>query len=77
MQVILAVINSIYLISLFVTWKYYPAAPIFDLETDEIIGETHGLTWKHILMIVPFTMISSWAYNGINNMNALGVRPAR
>ena len=61
--------------SLVVTWQFYPAEPIYDLETDEIIGHTQGLTKFHIFMLVPFSFISYWGYNEINKKNELGVMP--
>ena len=75
MQVVLALINVIYFLSLIITFQFYPAGPIYDLETDEIIGQKFGLTKTHILMLLPFSMISYWGYNEINKKNELGVMP--
>ena len=76
MQVVIGIINVIYLLSLLVTHIYYKPGPIYDQETDQIIGQQLGLTWKHILMLVPFTGISSYTYKEINKLNGIGVRPA-
>ena len=76
MQIIIGAVNAIYLISLVVTWMFYPPGPIHDLESDAVIGQQLGVTWKHILMLVPFTGLSQYAYKEINKLNALGVRPA-
>ena len=62
MIIILASINSIYFASLIIIWYFYPAGPIYDLETDQIIGERKGLTWFRIGMLIPFSLISSWGF---------------
>ena len=62
MIMILASINSIYFASLIIIWYFYPAGPIYDLETDQIIGERKGLTWFRIGMLIPFSLISSWGF---------------
>ena len=62
MIIILASINSIYFASLIIIWYFFPAGPIFDLETDQIIGERKGLTWFRIGMLIPFSLISSWGF---------------
>ncbi len=62
MIIILGSINSIFLLSLIITWYFYPAGPIYDLETDKIIGERKGVTWFRIGMIIPFSLISSWGF---------------
>ena len=38
LQIVIGVINSIYILSLLITWMYYPAGPIYDIESDKIIG---------------------------------------
>ena len=62
MIIILASINSIYFASLIIIWYFYPAGPIYDLETDQIIGERKGLTWFRFGMLIPFSLISSWGF---------------
>ena len=74
-QIVLAIINTIYFVSLIVTWQFYPAAPIYDIETDELLGNTPGLTKFHIFMLIPFSLISYWGFNEINKKNELGVTP--
>ena len=48
---------------------FYPPGPIHDLESDAVIGQQLGVTWKHILMLVPFTGLSQYAYKEINKLN--------
>ena len=62
-QIIIAGINLLYCISLLVTYMWYPAGPIHDLETDKIIGEHYGVTKWHLFMFVPFNVINNWSYN--------------
>ena len=75
MEYVLALINAIFAFSLLWTWKYYPPQPIYDLETDVVIGEYYGVTWHHFGWFAVFTMISRWGYMQINNSNSLGIMP--
>ncbi len=38
MQMVLGAVHGLFLLSLVITWMFYPAQPIYDLETDQIIG---------------------------------------
>ena len=76
LEYVIVLVNLVYLSSLVVTYLYYPAGPVYDLETDAVIGQTYGLTKWHIFMLVPFNLINRWCYTQINNQNELGVRPA-
>ena len=38
LNITLLSINIFYLLSLLIIWQFYPAGPIYDLETDKIIG---------------------------------------
>ena len=75
MQIVILAINSLYLLSLIITWKFYPAQPIHDLETDEIIGHYQGLTKWHFIWLIPFSLITNWGYKQINEANKLGIKP--
>ena len=66
---------TLYTLSLIVTWMFYPAQPVYDLETDEIVGHYTGLTWFHFFMYVPFTGINYWCYTQINKSNSMGIKP--
>ena len=75
MELILVGINILYIASLVVTWQWYPPQPIYDLETDEVIGETKGVTKWNFIWLILFSLISRWGYHQINTKNQLGVRP--
>ena len=75
MEYLLASVYAIYIISLIVTWMFYPAGPIYDLETDEIIGERYGVTWWNFAMLAFFTMVNRWGYMMINSQNEQGITP--
>ena len=62
MHIVLAAVNALYLLSLFITYKFYPRAPIYDMETDVVIGHYEGLNKWHFVWLIPFTMISKWGY---------------
>ena len=76
LDMILAGINVCYLLSLVCTHFFRPAGPIFDLETDEIIGQNEGVTWKHLLMIVVFGVINYYLRERILKSVGLGVKPS-
>ena len=38
LQIVLIAVNVLYITSLVMTMYFYPAGPIYDLETDEITG---------------------------------------
>ena len=76
LQYILLGVYAIYLSSLIITWLFYPAGPIYDLETDEIIGHQGGITWWNFAMLALFSVVNNWGYNQINKSNEMGVTPS-
>ena len=62
MVIIIGCVNCVYVLSLIITWIFYPAGPIYDIETDKITGYRNGVTWFSIGMLIPFSLISSWGF---------------
>ena len=63
MQYVLAGVYLLHIASIAITWFFYPAGPIYDLETDQIIGEREGLTKWNAIMLVAFTFVNNWGYH--------------
>ena len=74
LEMMIAGLNVMYLISLAITYFYYPSSPIRDFESDEIVGHTDGLTKWHIFMIIPFNLVNRWSYQQINKANEVGTK---
>ena len=59
---VLAGCYAIYFLSLIVTYLFYPAGPIYDLESDKVVGQRKGLTWFHFFMLIPFSLVNNWGF---------------
>ena len=75
MKIQILLSTLIYIISCVVTYFFYPAGPIHDLETDKVIGQTYGLTKWHIIVLFIFSSINNFTFANINRSNSIGVRP--
>ena len=68
-------VNVVYILSLITTIHWYPEQPIYDLETDKIIGYYEGIQRKHFMWLVAFWLIEFFGYKSTSRAKMMGVQP--
>ena len=73
MTKLIFLVNLIYIISLFIAWKYYPAGPVYS--GDHIVGENFGVTTWDLIGLLLFSLVTYVFYGMVKNCLLAGLTP--